>query len=57
MLDDSYSKDELKEISSFFFTEKSDICDCRDKLSFLLSHTMLHPNQTTLCMKFADFFL
>ncbi|KAG1049061.1 hypothetical protein G6F43_008591 [Rhizopus delemar] len=55
-LNDGYSKEELKKVSSFFFTEKNNIRGCRDRLCFLLSHAMLCRIQTTLSMEFADLF-
>ncbi|KAG1634730.1 hypothetical protein G6F44_010014 [Rhizopus delemar] len=55
-LNDGYSKEELKKVNSFFFTEKNDIRGCRNRLCFLLSHAMLCRSQTTLGMEFADLF-
>ena len=57
MLSHNYLKKELKKVSIFFFTEKSDIRGCRDRLCSLLCHAILCCSQTTLGMKFTDLFL
>ncbi|KAG1056168.1 hypothetical protein G6F43_001912 [Rhizopus delemar] len=51
-----YSKEELKKVSSLFFTEKNDIRGYRDRLCFLLRHAMLCRSQITLGMEFTDLF-
>jgi hypothetical protein len=55
-LNNGYLKEELKKLNSFFFTKKSDIRSCRDRLCFLLSYATLCRIQTTLGMGFAYLF-
>lgn len=55
-LNDGYSKIELEKISCYFLNEKNSPLGSRDRLCFLLSHSMLCRSQTTLGMQFSDLF-
>lgn len=55
-LNDGYTKEELRKVSDYFFTRKDSPTGCRDRLCFLLSHSMLCRSQTALGLQFADLF-
>lgn len=55
-MNDGYSKIKLEKNSGYVMNEKNSPLGSRDRLCFLLSHSMLYRSQTTLGMQFADLF-
>lgn len=56
MLNHDCLKEELKKISIFFFTEKSHIRGCTDRICSFLPHAILCCSQTTLGIELLIFF-